>query len=84
MARELVAEDEFVEIYVDAPLEICESRDPKGLYKKARAGEIKNFTGIDSAYETPLDPEVTLKSGDYDADALADQIVEYLDQTGRI
>ncbi len=84
MARELVAEEEFVEIYVDAPLEICESRDPKGLYKKARAGEIKNFTGIDSAYETPLDPEVTLKSGDYDADALADQIIDYLDRTGRI
>jgi bifunctional enzyme CysN/CysC len=84
MARELMAEEEFVEIFVDAPLDICESRDPKGLYKKARAGEIKNFTGIDSAYEAPLNPDVTLKSGDYDADQLADQIIDYLGATGRI
>ena len=84
MARELVAENEFVEIFVDAPLEVCESRDPKGLYKKARAGEIKNFTGIDSLYEAPLTPEVTLKSGDFSAEDLADQIIGYLEETGRI
>ena len=55
MARELVAAGEFVEVFVDTPLEVCEARDPKGLYEKARAGEIKNFTGIDSPYEAPLD-----------------------------
>ena len=84
MARELVADDEFVEIYVDAPLEVCEMRDPKGLYKKARAGEIKNFTGIDSAYEAPLSPDITLKSGELEVDALAGQIIDYLENTGRI
>ncbi len=84
MARELVAENEFVEIFVDAPLEVCESRDPKGLYKKARAGEIKNFTGIDSLYEAPLTPEVTLKNGDFSVEDLADQIIGYLEETGRI
>jgi bifunctional enzyme CysN/CysC len=84
MARELMAEEEFVEIYVDAPLEVCESRDPKGLYKKARAGEIKNFTGIDSAYEAPLNADLTLKSGDHGVEELADQIIDYLDETGRI
>lgn len=84
MAREMVESDEFVEIFVDAPLEVCEERDPKGLYKKARAGEIKNFTGIDSVYEPPLNADITLKSGDHDADALADQIIAYLEKTGKI
>ncbi len=51
MARELFQDNEFLEVFVDTPLEVCEQRDPKGLYKKARAGEIKNFTGIDSTYE---------------------------------
>ena len=53
MVRKLLADKQFVEVYIDTPLEVCEQRDPKGLYKKARAGEIKNFTGIDSAYELP-------------------------------
>src|SRR5204863_4538635 len=60
MARELFDEGEFVEVFVDAPLEECERRDPKGLYAKARAGLVKNFTGIDSAYEPPDKPEVHL------------------------
>jgi len=60
MARSLVGEDEFVEIFVDTPLSIAEQRDPKGLYKKARRGEIKNFTGVDSPYEEPEDPEIYL------------------------
>lgn len=58
--RELIGERYFYEIFVDTPLEICEARDPKGLYKKARAGELPNFTGIDSAYESPVDPELRL------------------------
>ncbi len=79
MARALMDEGEFVEVYVDTPLEICEARDPKGLYKKARAGELKNFTGIDSDYETPENAEIVLKSGEVDPDTLADQIIAYLE-----
>jgi len=79
MARTLVEENEFVEIFVDTPLEICEQRDPKGLYKKARAGELKNFTGIDSAYEPPDNCELTLNAGTRAADELADEIIRYLE-----
>jgi bifunctional enzyme CysN/CysC len=82
MARELFNDDEFVEVFVDTPLAICEQRDPKGLYKKARAGELQNFTGIDSNYEPPVQAEVVLKSGEYDADTLADELVEYLISKG--
>lgn len=60
MVRAMLGEDRFIEVYVDTPLAICESRDPKGLYKKARAGELKNFTGIDSVYEAPAQPEIHL------------------------
>ena len=82
MARELVEEGEFVEIFVDAPLELCERRDPKGLYKKARAGEIRNFTGIDSAYEPPENPDIVLKTADHPAEELADQVVACLKERG--
>ena len=78
MVRGLVDRSEFVEIFVDAPLEIAESRDPKGLYKKARAGQIRNFTGIDSPYEPPVDPELRLDTSTATADALAEQVVAYL------
>lgn len=84
MARALLEDNEFVEIFIDTPLEVCESRDPKGLYKKARAGQLKNFTGIDSEYEAPLNAEVTLKAGQHDVEALADQLIDYLQRTGRI
>ncbi|BCG08286.1 adenylyl-sulfate kinase [Buttiauxella agrestis] len=60
MVRELVGEGRFIEVFVDTPLSICEARDPKGLYKKARAGELRNFTGIDSVYEAPENPEIHL------------------------
>lgn len=60
MVREVVGEGRFLEIYVDTPLAVCEARDPKGLYRKARAGELRNFTGIDSAYEAPLAPDLHL------------------------
>ena len=58
MARDLFAAGEFIEVFVDAPLAVAEERDPKGLYRKARRGELKNFTGIDSAFEQPLAPDV--------------------------
>ena len=82
MARDLMEDGEFVEVFVDTPLEICEARDPKGLYKKARAGELKNFTGIDSDYEVPEAAEIVLKSGESDPEALADQIIQWLETRG--
>ncbi|MDB4767015.1 adenylyl-sulfate kinase, partial [bacterium] len=77
------AEVDFVEVFVDTPIEICEQRDPKGLYKKARAGEIKGFTGIDAPYEAPLKPEVHLQ-GDLPVEQLAAAVVEYLQSIGKI
>lgn len=82
--REMLAEGDFVEVFVDTPLEVCEQRDPKGLYKKARAGEIKNFTGIDDPYEPPAAPELVLAGGDYPARELADQVVDYLRRAGKL
>ena len=82
MARALMAPGEFVEIFVDAPLAVCEQRDPKGLYKQARSGALKNFTGIDSAYEPPENAEIVLNSAGGDADALADQVIAYLYDDG--
>jgi bifunctional enzyme CysN/CysC len=76
MARDLLPPGEFFEIYVNTPLEVCEQRDPKGLYQKARAGLLKNFTGIDSAYEPPEEPEITLDAGHISPDVLAEQVVE--------
>ncbi|MEM1160175.1 MAG: sulfate adenylyltransferase subunit CysN [Pseudomonadota bacterium] len=79
MARDLMEAGEFVEVFVDTPLEICEARDPKGLYKKARAGELKNFTGIDSAYEPPEAPELVLKGGEATPEEMADRVIAWLD-----
>ena len=78
MARDLLENDEFIEVFVDTPLAVCEERDPKGLYKKARAGELKNFTGIDSVYEAPEDPEIVLDGSTYSAEELAEQVVREL------
>jgi bifunctional enzyme CysN/CysC len=78
MVRELVAEGEFIEVFVDTPLEQCVARDPKGLYKRALAGEIKNFTGVDQPYETPENPELRLMAGSEDAAALAHQVIDEL------
>ena len=75
MARELFADGEFVEVFVDTPLELAEQRDVKGLYAKARAGELKHFTGIDSPYEVPENAEVVLQTADAAAEALAEQLV---------
>ena len=78
------APGDFVEVFVDAPLAVCESRDPKGLYKKARAGEIKGFTGIDDPYEPPEHPELVLKSAEHSPLELAEQVTEFLRRTGKI
>ncbi|PMK74226.1 adenylyl-sulfate kinase [Vibrio breoganii] len=80
--RELVSEREFLEVFVDTPLEVCEARDPKGLYKKARAGEIKHFTGIDSEYQAPVNPEIHLHTADLSIEACADFVVSELEKKG--
>ncbi|MNS57009.1 Adenylyl-sulfate kinase [compost metagenome] len=82
--RNLLGADEFVEVFVDAPLAVCEERDPKGLYKKARAGEIRNFTGIDSAYEAPEQPEIHLLNASKPVVALVDELLTALRQRGLI
>ena len=76
--RNNLLQGEFIEVFVDAPLDVCESRDPKGLYKKARAGEIKGFTGIDDPYEAPVSPELVLSAAKNTPDALADEVMAFL------
>ena len=77
-ARELVPEGRFVEVYVKVPLEVAESRDPKGLYKKARAGEIKEFTGIDAPYEEPIHAELVIDTSEHSLDESTDIVLNYL------
>ena len=79
MARALVEEGEFVEIHVDTPLEVCEARDPKGLYAKARRGDLVNFTGIDSPYEAPENPELRIDTTKLSVDEAADMVIAYLE-----
>ena len=76
--RNTMKSGEFIEVFVDAPIEVCEQRDPKGLYKKARAGEIKGFTGIDAPYEEPRSPELVLFAAEKTPDLLAEEIIGYL------
>jgi bifunctional enzyme CysN/CysC len=78
LAREIAGDIDFTEIYVDTPLAVCEARDPKGLYKRARAGEIKNFTGIDSPFEVPGNPELVLHGAEAEPAVLADQLHDWL------
>lgn len=87
LARRLVEASRpgsFVEVFVDTPLEVCEARDPKGLYKKARAGELKNFTGIDDPYEAPESPELWLLGASDSPQVLAMQVLSYLENSGKI
>lgn len=84
LVRSLLGADEFVEVFVDAPLSVCEERDPKGLYKKARAGEIRNFTGIDSAYEAPEQAEIHLLNAGKPVEVLVDELLSALRQRGLI
>ncbi len=83
-ARALITEGRFVEVFVDCPLEVCEERDTKGLYKKARAGEIKEFTGISAPYEPPLNPEVTINSAELSIEECAAAVVSALVKAGLV
>ena len=78
MVRNLVGDGEFIEVFLDTPLDVCEQRDPKGLYKKARAGEIKHFTGIDSDYQVPVNPEVRIDTSANGLEQSVQQLVAYL------
>ena len=78
IVRELLAEDEFIEVFMDTSLTECERRDPKGMYQKARAGTIKSFTGIDSPYQAPVNAEIHLNGDEHTAEALANQVIAYL------
>ncbi len=82
--RAALAPEDFIEVFVDAPIEVCEARDPKGLYKKARAGELKGFTGIDDPYEPPLHPELTLDAATRQPGELADEVIAYLKNAHKI
>jgi adenylylsulfate kinase len=77
-ARQIVGDESFVEVYVDTPLEVCEQRDPKGLYKRARRGEIPEFTGLGSAYHPPVNPDMIVHTQNACVDECADQIFSYL------
>ncbi len=78
LARKLVKEDEFIEIFIDTSLEICEQRDPKGLYKKVKEGKIKDFTGIDSPYEVPINSEIHLKTNELTIEQASEEVINYL------
>jgi adenylylsulfate kinase len=84
MVRDQLEQGQFIEVFIDTPLEVCEQRDPKGLYKKARAGEIKNFTGIDSAYELPEQPEIHIRTANKSVEQCADEVVAFLAEHGYI
>ena len=84
VARELVQPGEFIEVFVDTPLAVAEGRDPKGLYKKARRGELKNFTGVDSPYEEPESPEIRIDTTRLSAEEAADVILDRLRSAGVI
>jgi len=84
MARSKLAEKEFIEVYIDTPIAICEQRDPKGLYKMARAGEIKDFTGIDSNYDVPLNAEIHINTEQLSIEQCAQQVIDYLFANGFI
>lgn len=78
------APGDFIEVFVDAPLDVCEARDPKGLYQRARAGQLAEFTGVSAPYEPPLAPELVLPSSSQTPDALAQQVITYLQACGKI
>ncbi len=82
--RELMAPGDFIEVYVECPVDVCSERDPKGLYKKAMAGEIKNFTGVNAPYETPDKPELVIHSDTCSVQEAAVQLLELLEKAGKI
>ena len=82
--RMALADGDFVEVFVNTPLKLCEARDPKGLYKKARAGLIADFTGVNDPYEVPKNPELVLRGGKASGESLADEVVDRLRASGKI
>ncbi|WP_434637378.1 adenylyl-sulfate kinase [Sulfurimonas sp. NW7] len=80
--RRLLEDGEFIEVYIDTPLEVCEQRDPKGLYKKAKSGEIANFTGISSPYEAPKNAEIVIKTDKLSIEESVEKIIDYLTKKG--
>ena len=82
--RELMADGDFIEVFIDTPLELCEERDPKGLYAKARTGEIPNFTGISDPYEAPENAELVIKTTDCTPEDAANQIISELEKRGKL
>lgn len=80
--RAILEPGQFLEVYIDTPLEICEARDPKGLYKKVRVGEIKDFTGIDSEYQVPVNPEIHIRTDQFSVEECAAKIIARLDESG--
>ncbi|MCC2098683.1 MAG: adenylyl-sulfate kinase, partial [Hyphomicrobiales bacterium] len=84
LARERMEPGEFVEVFIDTPIDVCAARDPKGLYAKAKSGQLKNFTGIDSPYEAPELAEIRLDTTTAEAEALADLVIAWLDENGKI
>lgn len=84
IAKSLVEYNEFIEVFVNAPLEVCEERDPKGFYKKARNGDIKNFTGIDSPYEIPFEAQIEIKTDKITIEQCIEKIINYLIKYGYI
>lgn len=82
MVRNMLNKGEFIEIFIDTPLEVCEKRDPKGIYKKARAGNIKHFTGIDSPYEAPENPEIHIRNDNGSVASAANTVIQYLEAQG--
>ena len=84
MARKMLEHGEFIEVFIDTPIDVCEQRDPKGLYKKARAGEIKHFTGIDSDYDIPQQSELHIKTAELSIGQCAEQVVNHLLKLGYI
>jgi len=77
-AKNIIGKEDFIEVFINAPLEVCEARDVKGLYKKARAGEIKGFTGIDSPYENPESPDIEIKTAELSIDQAVQKIFNYI------
>ena len=78
MARDIIGADDFLEVYVNAPLEVCEKRDVKGLYQKARAGAIKGFTGIDAPYEPPVRPALEIRTHEQTLETCVDQVFDFI------
>lgn len=78
MAKSIIGEEDFISVYINAPVEVCEKRDVKGLYKKARAGEIKNFTGVNTAFEPPVEPAVEIRTDRLNVDDAVQKIIDYV------